>query len=155
MGNLQKAKEDFILLAEAGFIAINQGDEDAALKLFRAAELLKPENNLPRIGVGYLHFLKLELKQASKIFEEVITADPKNSMAQAFLGLSLAFSPGETIKGEKLLEQAASDAKDSYVKTMATSAIDFVEKYIKKAPSPAHVSGKTEKKSSKKEKKGK
>ena len=125
-------KEDFILLAEAGFIAINQADEDAALKLFRAASLLKPDNSLPRIGMGYLHFLKLELKQASKLFEEVLSVEPENEMANALLGLSLALTQNETMKGEKMLEKAAKSAKDPTVKTMATSAVSFVEQFIKK-----------------------
>jgi len=137
------AKEDFVLLAEAGFIAINQADEDAALKLFRAASLMKPDNTLPRIGMGYLHFLKLELKQASKIFQEVLDQEPGNDMANALYGLSLALSPTETVKGEKILEEASQTAKDPTVKTMALTAIDFLEKFVKKpggmhaAPPPA------------------
>jgi uncharacterized membrane-anchored protein len=135
--NLEKAKEDFILMAEAGFIAINQADEDAAIKLFRAAQMLKPENSLPKIGMGYLHFLKLELKQASKLFEEVIHQEPHNDMAKAFLGLSVALTPNEAAKGEKILEEAQ-HSKDPAIKTMAQSAIEFVEKFVKR---PSHTSG--------------
>jgi hypothetical protein len=47
--SLQKFKDHFILMAEAGFIAINQSDEDAAIKLFAAAQLLDPNNPLPRL----------------------------------------------------------------------------------------------------------
>lgn len=127
-------------MAEAGFIAINQADEDAALKLFRAAHLLKPDNSLPKIGMGYLHFLKLELKQASKLFQEVLDKEPHNEMAKAFLGLSISLTPNETEKGEKILEEALHKTKDSTVKTMAKSAIDFIDKHIKKAPSVAGAS---------------
>ncbi len=132
MEQFASSQQDFILLAEAGFIAINQADEDAAMKLFRAAELLKPDNTLPKIGMGYLHFLKLELKQAGKIFEDVLALEPENEMANALLGLSLALSPTETIKGEKMLEKAAETAKDPAVKTMALTAVEFVEKFVKK-----------------------
>ena len=52
---IKKYLDDFILLVEAGFIAVNQADEDAATKLFHAAELLRPENVLSKIGFGYLH----------------------------------------------------------------------------------------------------
>lgn len=138
-------KEDFVLLAEAGFIAINQADEDAALKLFKAAELLSPGNTLPRICMGYLHFLKLELKQAGKIFEDILAKDPDNEMASALLGLSFALSPNETDKGEKLLEATAKKAKDPTVKTMALSAVDFVEKFVKK-PGALHAKPSKEKK---------
>ena len=146
MSHFEKSKEDFIVMAEAGFIAINQADEDAALKLFRAASLLKPENCLPKIGIGYLHFLKLELKQANKLFEEVLHKEPDNELAKALLGLSTALIPNEASKGEKILEDSFKHSKDSTVKNMAKTAIDFVEKFVKKAPSPASVTPKTKKK---------
>ncbi len=136
----KKYKEDFILLAEAGFIAVNQADEDSALKLFRAAELLDPDNILPKIGFGYLHLHKLELKQAVKRFEEVLEIDPQNEMAKAFMGLCLSMMPNSIDKGEKLLESTLTKSKDPQIKQMAGSAIDFVEKFIKKTPGPASKS---------------
>jgi tetratricopeptide (TPR) repeat protein len=139
MAHLQKYREHFILMAEAGFIAINQGDEDAAIKLFKAAELLDPKNVLPKIGMGYLHLCKLELKQAAKIFEEILVSDPHNDMAKAFLGLSLSLNPQDTARGEKVLAETAKDSKDSMVKDLAHSALDFVEKFVKKPPTPAQT----------------
>lgn len=133
---IKKYKEDFILFAEAGFIAVNQADEDAALKLFRAAELLDPSNILPKIGFGYLHLHKLELKQAVKNFEEVLHKDPHNDMAKAFMGLCLSMMPSTIEKGEKILEQTCK-SKDPQIKKMSNSAIDFVERFVKKSPGPA------------------
>jgi tetratricopeptide (TPR) repeat protein len=133
---IKKYKEDFILLVEAGFIAVNQADEDAALKLFRAAEMLNPGNVLPKVGFGYLHLHKLELKQASKAFEEVLDKDPHNDMAKAFLGLSMSMMPNSIEKGEKILEQTLK-SKDPMIKRLAGTAIDFVEKFVKKTPGPA------------------
>ncbi len=135
----KKYKEDFILLAEAGFIAVNQADEDSALKLFRAAELLDSKNILPKIGMGYLHLHKLELKQAVKSFEDVLEIDPHNDMAKAFMGLCLSMMPNTVGKGEKMLEQTLK-SKDPAIKKLADSAIDFVEKFIKKTPGPASKS---------------
>lgn len=142
---LQKFKDRFILLAESGFIAINQGDEDAAIKLFKASELLDPQNVLPKIGIGYMHLCKLELKQAAKAFEEILAKDPNNEMAKAFLGLSMSLNPSEISKGEKVLEEAAQKAKDPMVKGLAQSSLEFVNKFVKKAPSPAQVQPKKEK----------
>ncbi len=133
---LKKYKEDFILLAEAGFIAVNQADEDAATKLFRAAELLDADNILPKLGFGYLHLHKMELKQAVKCFEDVLEIDPKNDMAKAFMGLCLSMQPNSVAKGEKILEQTLK-SKDPMVKEMAGTAIDFVDKYIKRPSGPA------------------
>jgi tetratricopeptide (TPR) repeat protein len=132
----KKFKDDFILLAEAGFIAVNQADEDAAMKLFKAAELLDPQNILPALGFGYLHLHKLELKDAIKRFEQVLDKEPNNEMAKAFIGLCYSLSPDQVNKGEKILEVSAK-SKDPMLKKMATSAIEFVEKFVKPSPGPA------------------
>ncbi len=129
---LEKYKDHFILLCEAGFIAVNQADEDAAAKLFKASQLLKPDNTLPKVGLGYLHLMKLELKQACALFNEVIAKEPDNEMAKTFLGISLSFTPADVAKGEHILEETAQKAKDPSIKTLAASAIDFIEKFVKK-----------------------
>jgi tetratricopeptide (TPR) repeat protein len=142
MANLEEYKKDAILFIEAGFIAINQADEDSALKLFKAAETLDPKNSLINIGLGYLHLHKLELKEAIKKFEEVLKEDPKNEMAKAFLGIALSWTPEKGMEGEKLLEETThSEEKD--IKDLSKMAIDFVDKFVKKEPSP--VEGKPKK----------
>lgn len=139
MSQLEKYKKDYILFAEAGFIAINQADEDAAIKLFKAAQVLDPDNALPKIGMGYLHLCKLELKQAAKAFEDILATDPHNEMAKAFLGLSLALNPKDITRGEKVLTESAKHAHDPLIKDLANNALEFVEKFVKKTPSPAEA----------------
>ncbi len=151
--SLAKYKNDFILLTETGFMAANQADEDAAVKLFKASLALNPHNTLPKIGFGYIHLLKLELKQAEKSFQEVLTEEPHNQMARALLGLSLAFTTKEVVRGEKLLEEALQKTDDPSVKSMAATAIEFIEKYIKKSPTP--VQGQTSSAEKKQKKKTK
>jgi tetratricopeptide (TPR) repeat protein len=146
MGQLQKYKEDYILLVEAGFIAVNQADEDSAVKLFKAAELLDPTNLLPKIGMGYIHLCKLELKQAAKIFEDLLAKEPNNEMAKTFLGLSLSLNPTETAKGEKVLEESAKSAHDPMIKNLAVTALEFVEKFVKKSPTPSQGEAASKKK---------
>lgn len=132
-------RDEFFLLCEAGFIAVNQMDDDSARKLFAASELLDPESTLPKTGMGYLHLCKLELKEAAKAFQEVLDREPDNDMAKAFLGVAMSLSPKEGAKGEKILEEACKSAEDPTVKTLATSALEFVDKFIKKTPSPAEI----------------
>lgn len=132
----QKYKHHFITMIEAGFIAVNQADEDSAVKLFKAAGLLNPEHALSKIGFGYLHLCKLELKQAVKYFNEVLEQDPENEMCKAFLGLSLSLNPSEVSQGEILLEETQKEAKDPMIKNLASSALSFVSKFIKKTPTP-------------------
>ena len=134
--SLKKYKEDFILMLETGFIAVNQADEDSALKLFKAAELLKPGNSLPKVGFGYLHLHKLELTQAVRCFEDVLDKEPKNEMARAFLGICMSLMPAQVEKGEKVLAETLK-SKDPMIKNLAHTAIDFVDKFVKTTPGPA------------------
>jgi hypothetical protein len=146
----QSYKDDFVLLLETGFIAAGQTDEDAAKKLFRAAELLSPQNMLPKVGFGYIHLLKLELKQACKMFEEVLKAEPDNNMAKALLGLSTSLTVKEVDKGEKLMEEALKHAKDPAIKNMASTGIEFVERFVKKQPTPVQGQPQVKSKAAKK-----
>lgn len=136
MSTLKKFKEDWLLFTEAGFIAVNQADEDASLKLFRAGELLNPTNTLPQVGFGYLHLHKLELKQAVAAFEKVLDKEPHNEMAKAFMGICISMMPNASAKGEKILEQTLK-SKDPLIKNLSNVAIDFVERFVKKSPGPA------------------
>lgn len=133
---LKHFKEDWLLFTESGFIATNQADEDSAVKLFKAGELLNPDSTLPRIGMGYLHLHKLELKQGVKAFEQVLEKEPNNEMARAFLGLCLGMMPNMADKGEKILEETTK-SKDPEIRQLSETAIDFVERFIKKSPGPA------------------
>lgn len=136
MSSLKKYLDDYILFLEAGYIAVNQADEDSALKLFKAAQACKPDNTLPKVGFGYLHLHKLELKQAVRMFEEVLEEEPHNDMAKTFLGLCMSMMPGQAEKGEKVLEQTLK-SKDPMIKNLSHTAIDFIERFVKKKPGPA------------------
>ncbi|MEX0961714.1 MAG: SctF chaperone SctG [Simkaniaceae bacterium] len=130
-------KEQFFLLIEAGFVAIHQADEDSAKKIFKACELLNPTNMLPRIGMGYLHFHKLQLKQAAEIFSKILESEPSNEMAKTLLGMTLSMSPTKGGEGEKILTDICKNSDDPQIKRVADSAIDFVDKFVKKkSPSP-------------------
>jgi len=135
---LNKYKEDFILLTEAGFIAVNQADEDAAKKLFHAALLLDATNTLPSIGLGYLAFHKLELTEAIKIFEEVLRKEPNNEMARTLLGITKSMTVNQVTEAEKLLHETSQSSEEN-IKKLSGMALEFVDKFIKKEPSPVEV----------------
>jgi len=132
MKDLSEYKDSFLLFLEAGFIAINQYDEDAAIKLFKACELFQPDNFLIKIGMGYLYMNKLELQQSCQAFEEVLEKDPENDIAQTFLGFVLSLMPDQVEKGEKLLEASAKRAPDPETKETARTALEFINTFIKK-----------------------
>jgi hypothetical protein len=132
---LKNYKEDFLLLLEAGFVAVNAADEDSAVKLFKAAEVLKPESTFPKVGFGYMHLCKLELKQAIAAFKEVLAKEPDNEMAKTFMSICMTMIPNEVSAGEKSLEELTKSS-DSNIKKLADMALEFAEKFIKKSPSP-------------------
>ena len=139
MESYKKYKDDFILFLESGFIAVNQADEESAVKLFRAAELLNPESSFPQIGLGYLHFHKLELTQACEVFEGVLKKDPKNEMARTLLGMSLSLTPDKCEDGEKILKEMSKSTSDETVKNASQTSLDFVNRFVKKDEHPAAV----------------
>ncbi len=149
MATLKDYKEHFALFLEAGYIAVNQADEDSAIKLFKAAEILNPESHLPKIGYGYLHLHKLELKQAVQCFNEVLKAEPANELAKSLLGVSMSFMPEKSSEGEKVLETGIQESADPEMKKLNTMAIDFVENFVKKKPSPADLQTEPKKKTKK------
>ena len=137
MSLAQKHKEDFVNLIEAGYIACNQADEDAAKKLFKGASILNPDNTLAKLGIGYMHMLKFEIQKAIDCFQEVLKKDPKNEMAQAMLGMTMAFGAVDMLKAEDLLKGAAK-ADDKTVSQLADQAMVFMDQFLKKSPgSPA------------------
>lgn len=138
MATLATYDPDFTLFLECGFIAVNQADEPSARSLFHACEILRPENYIAKIGWGYMHLLKLELKEAIKNFEEVLKKEPGNEMARAFMGLAQCLTPDGVTKGEKMLHESER-SHDKEVKKMSQTAIEFVEKFVKKEPSPAEL----------------
>lgn len=134
--SLESYKQHLTTLIEAGFIAVNQSDEDSAVKLFKAADLLSPGDFLPKLGMGYLHLCKLELKQACSVFNDVLEKEPENEIAKAFLGLCMSLNPNEVDKGAEILKEADKSTKNPLLKNMTSNAIAFVDKFVKKAPTP-------------------
>ena len=139
MEDLKKYNEDFFLFLEAGFIAINQADEDSAIKLFKTCELLQADNILIKIGFGYMHLHKLELKQACEYFEEVLQKDPSNEMATAFIGIAMSLTPDQVSKGEQILKKSVQESSNSQVKKVAHTTLDFIEQFVRKTPGPADI----------------
>ncbi|NGX30804.1 MAG: hypothetical protein K940chlam8_00155 [Chlamydiae bacterium] len=130
--NTETFKEDIHLLLEAGFIAINQADEDSAKKLFDASMLLDDKNVLCYVGKGYVALHKLDTKNAVNMFEKALEIDPENQMARTFLGLTQMFIPNKVTSGEKTCMEAMKETSDPQIKKFAESAIEFSNTFIKK-----------------------
>jgi tetratricopeptide (TPR) repeat protein len=136
MVSIQDFKEDIGLLVEAGMIAIKQGDEESAKKLFNAVGVIDPQNNAKKMGYGLIALHKMDIKNAQKAFHEILQAEPNNHRAQAFLGFSYILSvlqEGMTAdekidslkKGAELATQVVEKADSPSTKQLAQSLLDW------------------------------
>lgn len=129
-------KEDFSLLIEAGFVAVKQLDETSARRIFQAAQVLSHTSTAPQIGLGYISLNKLELKEATKIFEEVLAKEPENYLAQTFLGICFILTKPKRKKGEKLILEAIEKSNSPTIKSLGTVSLEWAEKDLKKKEAP-------------------
>jgi tetratricopeptide (TPR) repeat protein len=133
---LEDFKEDFPLLIEAGFVAVKQLDETSARHLFHAAKLLNPESTAPDIGIGYIALNKLEVKEATGIFEKIVKIEPDNQLAKTFLGISYLLTKAKRKKGEEIINQAIKETSDETIVNLGNIALEWAEKDLKKLKSP-------------------
>jgi cytochrome c-type biogenesis protein CcmH/NrfG len=136
MTDLSTFQEDFVLLLEAGFVAINQSDEDAAAKLFHAAQLLNPESSAPKIGLAAIALHKLELKRAIKLLEEILQKEPQNIRASCLLGISYLLSNKNIEEGERRLKDASEHGDDPATRKLGQLWLEVLDKGIRKSDSP-------------------
>lgn len=133
---IDEFSSDFGLFIEAGFVAVKQLDESSATRLFNAAQLLKPESMVPKIGLGYIALNKLEMKTATQAFEEVVKAEPDNLLAQTFLGMCYLLNKAKRKQGEQLINEAIEKTDDPTVKSLGVLALEWSEKDLSKSKSP-------------------
>jgi Flp pilus assembly protein TadD len=120
--------EDFSLFIEAGFVAIKQLDEIASRRLFKAAEILNPNNPASQLGLGYIALNKLRVSEAVSIFESIIKMDPEHHLARALLGVSYLLTQDKKKKGEQLILDAREKSDDPTIKNLAEVCVDWLKK---------------------------
>jgi predicted Zn-dependent protease len=134
---LKDFRDDYALLIEAGFVAVKQLDENGARYLFKAAELLRPENVASQLGVGYIALNKLKINEATKIFSDILKKEPEHHLAQALLGICYMLTKNKLKEGQKLIQDAKSKSDEPTIKTLADICMVWAEKDLAvKATSP-------------------
>lgn len=133
---LTECREDFSLLIETGFVAVKQLDEISASRIFQAAQAINPTSTAPQIGMGYIALNKLEIKQATKIFETVVAQEPENYLAVTFLGICFLLTPSKRKQGQQLIKDAMKKTDDSTIKNLGEVSLEWAEKDLKKLKSP-------------------
>lgn len=133
---IQDFREDFALLVEAGFIAVKQLDEISARRLFQAAQLLNPTSTAPKVGLGYICLNKLEVKEATKIFEEIVQQEPEDDLSGTFLGICWLLTKPKRKKGEKLILEIMERTTNQTVKNLGAISLEWAEKDLCKKEVP-------------------
>lgn len=127
---------DFALLIEAGFIAVKQLDETSATRIFNAARLVNSKSTAPLIGLGWIALNKLEVKEATTIFEQVVEQEPENYLAHVFLGMCLVLTKPKRKKGEMLIRDAIKKTTDPTIKNLGEISLEWAEKDLTKKEAP-------------------
>lgn len=143
---IEEFKADFSLLIEAGFVAVKQLDGYSASSIFIAAQMISPNNTAPQIGLGYIALNRLEVKEATYIFETITAKEPENHLAQTFLGICYLLQKTKRKKGEKLITDSIENTQDPTIKNLGKVSLEWAEKDLKKSKSPFFVTSDTEKK---------
>lgn len=136
MATLDNFKEDLPLLVEAGLIAIKQGDEESAKKLFNAVGIIDPSRSEKKIGHALIALHKMEIPQAQKLLQEILKAEPENYRALAFLGFSHVLgvldeempNPEKAKhlqKGAEIATEVLEKCQESSTRDLAQSVLDW------------------------------
>ncbi len=143
MATLQDFQADLPLLVESGMIAIKQGDEESAKKLFNAVGVLDPENSAKKMGFGLIALHKMEIKSAQKCFNEILEVEKENWRAQAFLAFSCILSvlqdgsnseKMEALKkGAELAQEVLDKCDAPSTRQLAQSLLDWEKELMNKA----------------------
>ena len=128
--------EDYSLYVESGFVAVKQLDEVAARRLFKAAEILNPDNPASQLGLGYIALNRLRVVEAATIFEEILKKDPGHRLAQTLLGVAYLLSQDKKKRGEQLLLEAKEGCDDPTIKNLANVCLDWLQKDLGPKPLP-------------------
>jgi tetratricopeptide (TPR) repeat protein len=115
---LKQYKPDFALFVESGFVAINQCDEQSAIRLLGAAYMLNPEHPAPHLGLGYLYLNMEQLDRAIISLEESLKRDASMDLTKVLLGGALTLAKKDESRAQKLIEEVT-NSQDPEARKMA------------------------------------
>jgi Flp pilus assembly protein TadD len=127
---------DFSLFIEAGFIAVAQKDEPGAAKLFNAAQILRPWDPAPEIGLGYIALNKLEVDKAEVLLNSALKKEPDHLLAKTFLGIAYLLQEPKRKKGEALIKDAMAKTDDEAVVELGKVSLMWADKDLKPSKAP-------------------
>lgn len=150
MLTLEDFKEDLALFVESGLIAIKQGDEESAKKLFNAVGIIDPHNSAKKMGYGLISLHKMDLNHAKTSFGEILNAEPENYRAMAFLAFAHILSTMQDSttdaklealrKGAEMAQQVVDKSDSPTTRQLAQSLLDWEKELMDKVASKGPMS---------------
>ncbi len=147
MADLDVFKADFALLFEAGMLAIKQGDEDSARKLFLSLEVLNPEHYGCEMGLALIDLHKMEIFSAEERLQALAEKEPDNWSIKSFLSLThmmIVLHQGSSLEVRReslerclqLSEQVLENCEVESTRVLAQSVLDWHDSLVVKSAGP-------------------
>ncbi|WP_213318817.1 hypothetical protein [Chlamydiifrater volucris] len=144
---MESFKEDFALLFEGGMLAMKQGDEEGARKIFDALGVLDSEHYAKELGQALIALHKMQLKEAAERLSALHEREGDNWSIKAFLSLThmlIVLDQGSTFEVRReslensfrLAEKILAECEIATTKAFARSIMDWHEALAKKSAGP-------------------
>ena len=136
MKTTEEFKKDLAIMVEAGLVAIKQGDEDSAQKLFDAAKVLEPASSAPSMGYGLIALHKMDIAGAKNYFLQILKHEEDNYRAKAFLAFTNVLSILQSgardeqkieglREGARLAQEVLDKCREPSTRELAQSLLDW------------------------------
>lgn len=147
MTTVEFFKKDKALLFEVGLVAIRQGDEESAKKIFDALELLDDSQYMSKAGRGLIALHKMFLEEAETYFQEILEKDENNWCVASFLSLThmlIVLQQGKTFEVRRnslersfnLAKQILEECEIESTRQFAQSLLDWHRTLAEKSAGP-------------------
>ncbi|WP_201456525.1 hypothetical protein [Chlamydia sp. 17-3921] len=147
MADLELFETDFALLFEAGLLAIKQGDEDSAKKLFQSLHILNPNHYGHDLGLALIALHKMDLFSAESQLRALEEKEGENWSVKAFLSLThmmIVLHQGSSFEVRreslenclKLSDQVLANCEIESTRNLAQSVLDWHDTLVAKSAGP-------------------
>jgi predicted Zn-dependent protease len=111
------------MMMELGYLAAGSGFKAEAESIFEAVQVLRPDSEMPVIGLAVVKIASGQPLEAVSLLERrALRIDPDSALARSFLGLALRLA-GHGSRSHAVLEEVAAAGDESEAVTMARSLL--------------------------------
>ncbi|MDR1437690.1 MAG: hypothetical protein LBI69_01360 [Puniceicoccales bacterium] len=117
---------------QLGFMACNRGSPSLGICIFAGIAAVRPNSELPLIGLAYAHANAGKLSEAREILtKRAAVINPKNQLTKAILAMIFRIS-GEVNESDSLIDEVIEDGSDPQAVALAEQLKTEDFKYLRK-----------------------